>query len=97
MSNYNVIVSGHVAQKLLVYVSFISNVSLSAAQTFVDEYESILRRIEDNPLQFQVDTSFENPAGYRRAVFAQWYKCVFKVYGTNVYVDAIVDCRQSEI
>lgn len=33
MSNYNVIVSGHVAQKLLVYVSFISNVSLSAAQT----------------------------------------------------------------
>ena len=94
MSNYKLIVSRHVAGRLLAYVRFISNVSLGAAQTFVAEYESILKRIEDNPLQFQVDTSFENPYGYRRAVFAKWYKCLFKVDGSAVYVDAVVDCRQ---
>ena len=84
------------AQQLLAYTRFISNVSLGAAQTFVAEYESILKRIEDNPLQFQVDTSFENPMGYRRAVFAQWYKCLFKVDGSVVNVDAVVDCRQEQ-
>ena len=96
MPRYKVIVSRHVAQQLLAYTRFISNVSPGAARAFVVEYEEILERIEDNPLQFQMDTSFENPVGYRRAVFAQWYKCVFKLDGYVVYVDAVVDCRKDQ-
>lgn len=95
MSKYRVIVSKHIAERLLEYVEFISNVSTEAAKQFIYEYETILIRLEENPLQFQVDTSFNNPDGYRRAVFAKWYKCLFIVNGKVVYIDTVVDCRQS--
>lgn len=94
MNKYKVIVSRHVAENLLSYVEFISNVSTKTARQFIAEYEVILVRLEENPLQFQVDTSFDNPHGYRRAIFSKWYKCLFVIEGTTVYLDSIVDCRQ---
>jgi hypothetical protein len=94
MAQYHVIVSNIVAGQLLGYVQFIANVSPSAAKRFVDEYESILDRLEDNPFQFQVDTSFNNPDEYRSALFARWFKCLFIVDGSKVYLDAVIDCRQ---
>lgn len=75
MSKYKVIVSRHIAGNLLSHTSFISQVSPEAAKRFVSEYESIIGRLEENPFQFQVDTAFDNPDGYRKAVFAKWYKC----------------------
>ena len=65
-----------------------------AAKQFLIEYETILSRLEENPLQFQIDTSFDNQDGYRRAVFSKWYKCLFVIDDTVVYIDSIVDCRQ---
>lgn len=94
MTRYKVIVSKHVGEHLLEHISFISNVSLVAARDFISEYEEIINRLEDNPYEFQVDTSFENTYGYRRAIFAKWYKCLFVVEESIVYVDYVVDCRQ---
>ena len=96
MSKYKVIVSKNVAGHLLSHIEFISKVSVEAARQFVAEYENALNRLEDNPLQFQVDTSFDNPDGYRRVVFAKWYKCLFVIDGTTVYLDSVVDCRQEK-
>ena len=96
MTKYKVIVSRHVAENLLEHVSFISNVSLVAARSFISEYEEILNRLEDNPFEFQVDTTIENTDEYRRAIFAKWYKCLFVIEGTTVYVDSVVDCRQED-
>lgn len=94
MANYKVIVSKHVAEHLLEHVSFISNVSLIAARDFISEYEVILKRLENNPYEFQVDTSFDNTDEYRRAIFAKWYKCLFVIKESTVYIDSVVDCRE---
>ena len=94
MSKYKVIVSRHIAEMLLLHTSFIAQVSSEAAKRFVAQYEHVIDRLEENPLQFQEDTAFDNPDGYRRAVFAKWYKCLFIVEGDTVYVDSVVDCRQ---
>ena len=48
MSGYKVIVSKQVAGKLLLYIDFISRVSVEAARSFVSEYEKTLIRLEDN-------------------------------------------------
>ena len=97
MQKFRVIVSKHVANYLLSYVEFISLVSIEAARQFIAEYEKVLVRLEENPLQFQLDTSFDNPDGYRRAVFAKWYKCLFLIEGQVVYLDSVVDCRQNNM
>lgn len=47
-------------------------------------------------LKYQIDTSFDNPYEYRRVVFAKWYKCLFIVEGSTVYLDSVVDCRQDD-
>ena len=96
MAKYKVIVSRHVAEHLLGNIEFISNVSTEAAHRFIEEYENVITRLEDNPLQYQIDTSFNNPYKYRRAVFARWYKCLFIVDNSVVYLDSVVDCRQDD-
>lgn len=94
MTKYKVIVSKHIAENMLEHTSFIANVSVDAAKRFVSEFEKVVTLLEDNPLQFQVDTSFANPDGYRRVIFAKWYKCLFLVKDSTVFVDSIVDCRK---
>ncbi|MBO4579327.1 MAG: hypothetical protein J5715_04140 [Clostridiales bacterium] len=96
MAEYTVIVSKHVAGNLLKHVEFLSNVSTEAAGRFIQDYEAIITRLEDNPFQYQIDTSFENSDEYRRAIFSKWYKCLFVVEGNIVYLDAVVDCRQDD-
>jgi hypothetical protein len=83
------------AKNLLSHTGFIAQVSTEAAKRFVAEYGQVIERLEENPLQFQEETAFNNPDGYRRAVFAKWYKCLFIIDGETVYVDSIVDCRQN--
>ena len=94
MAKYKVIVSKHVAEHLLEHVGFISNVSLVAVRNFISEYEEILIRLENNPYEFQVETTFDNVDEYRRAIFAKWYKCIFVIKESTEYIDSVVDCRE---
>ena len=55
----------------------------------------MLDALEENPFQFPVETEYELPAGqYRKALFYKRYKALFIVEGKNVYLDAVLDCRQ---
>ena len=94
MTKYKVIIARHVAEQVMKHVEFISNVSPEFAGEFVTGLDEVVARIGDNPFQFQVDTAFDNPEKYRRAIFAKWYKCIFIVEETTVFIDSIVDCRQ---
>lgn len=96
MTKYRVIVSRLIICEVLSHMSFISNVSVEAAERFYTEFEQIIDRLGDNPFQYQVDTTINDTDEYRRAVFAKWYKCIFVVEGTNVYIDSVVDCRQDK-
>lgn len=95
-AKYAVIPASHVDRQLIQHVQFISRVSIKAARKFRDDFEEILGRLEENPLEFPFDTDPNLPSElYHKAVFAKWYKALFIVEGTTVYLDAVVDCRQS--
>ena len=96
MARYTVIVASRVDGQLLRHVSFLARVSIPAARRFRKEYAEILDRLEENPLQFPLETDPNLPENtYRKALFARWYKLLFIVENDTVYLDAAVDCRQS--
>ena len=74
---------------------FISRVSLPRAEMFVDEFEAIAGQLKENPFLYPLDEDDNLPVGkYRKAVFAKWYKLLFWVKDTTVYIDAVCDCRE---
>ena len=80
--------------QLTQHAEFIARVSKPAAQRFRTEFAAMLKRLADNPYQFPHYDDPNLPAElYRKAIFAKWYKVVFYVEDTDVYVDAVVDGR----
>lgn len=96
MAQYTVITARRVDQQLVRHIQFLSQVSVPAAKRFRNEYADILERLESNPLLFPLDTDPNLPDGlYHKALFARWYKALFLIEGDFVFLDAVVDCRQS--
>ena len=96
MLGHTVIAASRVDGQLLRHIRFLSQVSVSAAKRFRREYAEILDRLEENPFQFPPETDLNLPENmYRKALFARWYKALFLVENDKVYLDAVVDCRQS--
>ena len=81
----------------LPHTEFISRVSVPAAERFGVDFEAIICRLSENPYQFQSCDDPNLSDTYRKAVFAKWYKMIFSVEDDTVYVDAVVDGRQSPI
>lgn len=96
MTKYAVVIADKVDRQLLRHVEFLSRVSVPAARRFRNDFGVILNRLEENPLQFPQDTDPNLPSElYRKALFSKWYKALFMIEGQTVYLDAIIDCRQS--
>ena len=96
MANYTVIAANRVDSQLIQHIRFLAQVSISAARRFRKEYAEILDRLEENPYQFPWETDPNLPENlYRKALFASWYKALFIIENNKVYLDAVVDCRQS--
>lgn len=97
MAKFKVIFDPALDRMLLQHTEFISRVSVPAAERFLDEFEAVIQRLSENPYQFPNcdDPNLANT--YRKAVFAKWYKMIFSVEGNTVYIDAVVDGRQSTI
>ena len=95
MSKYTVIVSRQADAGLIKCARFMAQVSIPAARKMVDQFESIVERLEDNPFQFPVDEDENLPSDvYRKALFAVWYKVLFTVDESTVFLDAVLDVRQ---
>jgi hypothetical protein len=96
MAKYTVVTARRVDQQLVRHIQFLSRVSVPAAKRFRNEYADILECLERNPLQFPLDTDPNLPDGlYHKALFARWHKALFLIEADCVYLDAVVDCRQS--
>ena len=88
--------SRHADEMLIQHVKFLARVSVPAAKRMVSEFELILDSLENNPYQYPVDDDCNLPKGmYRKALFCKWYKSLFSVSETKVFLDAVVDCRQN--
>ena len=79
----------------LPHTEFISRVSVPAAERFVVDFEAIICRLSENPYQFPSCDDPNLADIYRKAIFAKWYKMIFSVEDDTVYIDAVVDGRQS--
>lgn len=79
----------------LPHTEFISRVSIPAAERFVEDFETIICRLSENPYQFPSCDDPNLADTYRKAIFAKWYKMIFSVEDDTVYIDAVVDGRQS--
>ncbi len=93
---YDVIVSRKADEMLVSHVRFLAQVSIPATKVLRNEFCSVLVKLKDNPFQFQLEEDIGLPKGkYRRVIFAKRYKAVFSIFENKVFVDAIIDCRQS--
>lgn len=92
---YKVILGSRVDSLLRRHTLFISNVSISRAERFLNEFEGVVTQLKSNPFLYPFETD-ENlpPEKYRRAIFGKWYKALFRVEGDTVYLDAVCDCRE---
>ena len=94
---YEVIVSRMAEETLLLHVRFLSNVSIRAAKILRDAFKETIGKLSSNPFQFQEELDLNLPKGkYRWSILLRRYKVVFFVKGNKVFVDAVVDCRQSD-
>lgn len=95
MKSYPVIVASRVDEMLLRHMEFLARVSLPAAKRFRREFAGLLEELKQNPYQFPWETDPNLPEHtYRKALFFRRYKALFIVEESNVYLDAVVDCRQ---
>ena len=95
MKKYTLYIASRVKGQLYRHAEFLSRVSLPAADRFYRDFERVGRRIEENPYQFPLDQDTTLPVqGYRKALFAKWYKALFTVEGNRVFLDEALDCRQ---
>ena len=95
MSKYSVVVSRRADEMLIRHAKFLARVSVPAAKRMVSEFELVLDSLEKNPYQYPVDEDYNLPRGmYRKALFCKWYKALFSVNNTRVFLDVVVDCWQ---
>ena len=93
--HYTVIFASRVDSHLLKHTEFLARVSIPAAKAFRNAFAQVLEDLATNPLRFPMETDQNLPEGlYRKALFAKRYKALFSVAGSNVYLDAVIDCRQ---
>jgi len=83
---------------ILMHTEFLSRVSPSAARRLLADFKKVTGLIAENPFRFpfadEVDVADITPQTYRKCVFDGRYKALFIVEGDNVYIDAVIDCRQ---
>jgi plasmid stabilization system protein ParE len=80
------------------HVRFLKRESPSAAQRLVSGYRKSLQRLAENPLQFpvadQLDVQDIPPNTYRKCLFEDRYKALFRLEGNEVLVVAVIDSRR---
>ena len=93
MKSYSVIVASRADEMLLRHMEFLARVSLPAAKRFRKEFASLLEELKQNQFPWETDPNLPEHT-YRKALFFRRYKALFLVEESNVYLDAVVDCRQ---
>lgn len=92
---YKVIISSSAADMLIYHSRFIANVSEKAAMQFIEEFNKKTKSLEKFPERNPYIIDSLIPEGkYRKIVIFKRYLLIYQIKGENVYVDALVDCRQ---
>jgi plasmid stabilization system protein ParE len=83
---------------LLLHTEFLARVSPSAARRLLADFRKAAKLLADNPFMFpfadELDVPGIPPETYRRCAFGKRYKAICLIEGNDVYIDAVIDCRQ---
>ena len=94
MKRYNMVISSLAWKMLDKNEQFLNRFNRYAANKIREEFTDTLREIKRNPFLFSFDESDSLPdRKYRRALFGKWYKVIFEVEDSTIYINAVVDCR----
>ncbi len=93
--NFKVIVSHKAEIMLMEHMRFLANVSGPAARRFLASFKDAKRDISMFPLSAPYeDAEPLPPETYRGCLFYDRYKILYEVGENEVYIDAVIDCRQ---
>ena len=95
---YSVRLAQRADRMLLSHTEFLARVSLAAARRLLADFKKATRLLSDDPLIFpfadELDVPGIPPETYRKCVFEKRYKAIYLVEDKDVFIDAIIDCRQ---
>ena len=92
---FKVIISDEAAQMLVLHAKFLAQVSETAAISLIAEFNEKAKSLEQYPERNPwLSDSLGTAGKYRKFLMAKRYLLIYQVKGNNVYVDAVVDCRQ---
>ena len=98
---YSVILAQRADSILLSHAEFLARVSPAIARSLLSEFKAVINKLSKDPSQFpladEIDVPGILPGKYRKCMFADFYKALFQVKDSFIYVDAIIDCRQESI
>ncbi|MCL1894399.1 MAG: hypothetical protein FWG02_09225 [Holophagaceae bacterium] len=94
---YKVGISSKARGQFTGHVKFLQRESLNAAKRLVSSYKKSIARIADNPFQFpfadELDISSLPQNTYRKCLFEERYKMLFKLEETLAIIVAVIDTR----
>ena len=95
---HNVILADRADSMLIMHTKFLAQVSPNAAHRLLSEFKSVRQKLIEDPLQFPFADEFDVPGiaykTYRKCLFYGRYKAVIIIEDNDVYIDAVIDCRQ---
>ena len=98
MAKYKIILARCADKMLLFHTEFLAQISTAAARKLLVNFKKTMVLLSDNPMAFpfadEVDVPGIPPETYRRCVFDKRYKAIYLIEDNDVYIDAIIDCRQ---
>lgn len=94
-NKYQVVVSERAAQMLVSHAAFLAQVSPSAAEQLVADFEEAARSLETMPRRCPwLNGEYLPRNTYRYLLFAKRYLLIYQIRDDIVYADYVVDCRQ---
>ena len=97
-NKYNVELSQRAERMLLQHTEFLARVSLPAARKLISSTKDVEAKLSENPELYPYADEVDVPGiplkTYRKCIFDKRYKAIFLIEGNDVFVDAIIDCRQ---
>ena len=92
---YTVTIQEPAAEMLVQHARFLAQVSKTAADQLVTEFVKQAKTLEVMPERCPwIFDPLIPEHKYRKLLFEKHYMLLFQVVGKNVFVDAMVDCRQ---
>ena len=95
---YSITIARCADKMLLSHTEFLIRVSHAAARRLLFDFRKTIERLAENPFQFPFADELDAPGiplkVYRKCLLENRYKALFLIENNNVFIDAIIDCRQ---